>query len=198
VEDCTLPFAEVRTLSPVAFLQHLAGLLPVGGFVCGPDFRFGHRRAGDAELLAGLCRERGWSMQVVEPCAVGGRVVSSSAVREALEAGDLASVAAMLGRTYRLHGRVVPGDGRGRQIDVPTANLAELANAVPAEGVYAGRAHLAPHLPNHPLEPAAGPDTGPGPVSAAPWGSSRSFCSSPHRSTASPCRFPRIPCRCSP
>jgi riboflavin kinase/FMN adenylyltransferase len=104
--------------------------------VVGDNFRFGHRRHGDLELLRRIGHARGFEVHGVPPLRADGAVISSSAIREALDAGDVERAARWLGRPYAVAGEVVHGDGRGRELGCPTANL-ELENeVVPARGVY--------------------------------------------------------------
>lgn len=106
--------------------------------VVGEDFRFGHRAAGDVELLKRLGRVDGFDVEAV--ALVGdGEPLSSTLVRRLVAAGDVAGANAALGRPYAVRGPVVRGDARGRQLGYPTANLALPPGlAVPADGVYAG------------------------------------------------------------
>jgi riboflavin kinase / FMN adenylyltransferase len=108
--------------------------------VVGENFRFGHKAAGDRELLAALGRPRGIEVITVPLHADGDQVVSSTRVRAELAAGDVAAAAASLGRPYAVEGVVVAGDRRGGPLlGVPTANLEVPAGiALPADGVYAG------------------------------------------------------------
>jgi riboflavin kinase/FMN adenylyltransferase len=108
--------------------------------VVGKNFRFGHKAAGDPDLLAELGRPRGVEVVAVGLHADGDQVVSSTRVRGELAAGDVAAAAASLGRPYAVEGEVVVGDRRGRSLlGVPTANLAVPAGiAIPGDGVYAG------------------------------------------------------------
>jgi riboflavin kinase/FMN adenylyltransferase len=105
----------------------------------GEDFHFGHRRAGDVQLLRSLCKEIGVQLAVLLPVAMEGKVVSSSRVREALARGDVTMASKLLDRPYRLHGRVSTGQKRGKTLGFPTANLDPVRNFVPADGVYAVR-----------------------------------------------------------
>lgn len=106
----------------------------------GGNFRFGHRAAGDIDLLARLGAEHGFDAQAVDLVAAGDAAVSSTMVRRALAIGDVAAAAAALGRPHRVRGSVVRGDGRGRTIGVPTANMAVPPGmAVPTAGVYGTR-----------------------------------------------------------
>lgn len=135
-----LPFdAALAARSPQWFVrQLLCGRLGVRAVVAGPGVRFGHGGAGDLRLLQEeLHRVHG----LVHPCAgveVGGVAVSSTRIREAVAAGDVASATLLLGRPFALRGRVVEGDRRGRTLGFPTANLDVTRQVIPAHGVYAG------------------------------------------------------------
>lgn len=138
-----LPFTEkLSQLSPQAFVEHvLAGPLRTTRVVVGTNFRFGHRAAGDIGTLRDLGREHGFEVEAVDLLDLEGRPISSTAVREHLSRGEVARAADALGRPFVLEGVVVKGDGRGRAIGIPTANL-EVADRLqaPASGVYAGHA----------------------------------------------------------
>jgi len=131
----------LAALSPAAFVREVLGsMLGARHVVVGESFRFGHAREGDARTLEALGGREGFDVQVVPPVLHAGRPISSSRVREALAAGDVGEAAQLLGRPYALDGRVVRGDGRGRTLGVPTANLRADDQLLPARGVYAGRA----------------------------------------------------------
>jgi riboflavin kinase/FMN adenylyltransferase len=122
---------ELSQLTPEEFVDRV--LRPIGTqvVVAGEDFRFGRGRAGDLELLGRL----GFETRPV-PMVEG---VSSSAIREALQAGDIPTAARLLGRPPELQGPVVYGDRRGGTLGFPTANLAVAPDIlVPAYGIYAG------------------------------------------------------------
>ncbi|MFT4231479.1 MAG: bifunctional riboflavin kinase/FAD synthetase [Leucobacter sp.] len=109
--------------------------------VMGAGFRFGHRGAGDGELLHELGERYGFASEVLELVGEGdpAGMVSSSRIREAAMSGDVEAAARMLGRPLGVRGTVVHGDARGREIGFPTANLGgEIEGLVPADGVYAG------------------------------------------------------------
>lgn len=130
-------------LSPAEFFERVVrDELQARGLVEGPNFCFGKDRAGDVGRLQVLCEEAGMSLTIVEAVTEGGRIVSSSAIRAALQAGRLDEALAMLGRPYRLTGVVRPGAGRGQSLGFPTANLTDVATMLPADGVYAARAVL--------------------------------------------------------
>ncbi len=113
----------------------------------GHDFALGYKREGDAQYLTRLGQERGFTVHVLEPLTNAGEIISSSTIRAALRLGDVAHANKQLGRRFRLSGRVVKGDGRGKTIGIPTANLDVWSeHAVPANGVYAGWAWVG-HIP---------------------------------------------------
>ena len=131
----TMEFSYLRARE---FVDVLRNSLNMQGLVIGPDFAFGYQREGTPEVLAALGEELGFMVEVVHPVTFDDLVVSSTAVRECVEAGDVASAAALLGHPFTISGLVVEGDRRGRQIGFPTANVAvEPGCIVPAHGVYA-------------------------------------------------------------
>lgn len=130
-------------LSPEAFFEDvLARQLGARVVIEGYDFRFGRGRSGNTALLRGLCEKVGIAFEEVPPLVVGDGPVSSSRVRAALLAGDVAHAAELLGRCYRIAGTVVAGARRGRTIGFPTANLGDVPTVLPGNGVYAVRAVL--------------------------------------------------------
>jgi riboflavin kinase/FMN adenylyltransferase len=139
-----LPFtAAVAAQPPEEFaLRVLARQLQARFVVVGETFRFGRRRAGDVATLSRLGAAAGFGVEAVAPVLEDGRAVSSSRVREALAEGDAAAAARLLGRPFFVDARVVAGDGRGRTIGVPTANLETANEILPGRGVYAGRVRL--------------------------------------------------------
>ena len=136
--------SELAELSPQAFLTMLAEEIDLRLLLMGPDNAFGRNREATPERVRELGQTLGFSVEVLpRPLAANERVVSATAIREALAAGDLESVAAQLGRRYSIRGPVVVGDQRGRTIGFPTANIAITADrALPAFGVYATWAQL--------------------------------------------------------
>jgi riboflavin kinase/FMN adenylyltransferase len=106
----------------------------------GHDHGFGRGREGDVDTLRTLGASRGFGVEVVPPVVTDtGEAVSSSRIRRALGAGDLAAAAASLGRDYGVGGRVVPGDARGRGLGFPTINVLPESprKLLPPDGVYA-------------------------------------------------------------
>jgi len=107
----------------------------------GPEFRFGHGRAGDLALLREVGAEHGFVAHEISPMLVDGARISSSAIRTLLAAGDLDAAALLLGRPYAIAGKVVRGQQLGRKLGYPTANL-RLGGKTPAlGGIYATRVH---------------------------------------------------------
>jgi len=132
---------QVASIEPQAFIEMLHHHLGFSQLWVGYDFALGKNRAGDVPMLRQLGEQFGYSLQVVDAVRQGEDVVSSSRIRSALEKGEISTVTKLLGRPFSLRGRVIHGDGRGKQIGVPTANLeVDRARAVPGAGVYACRA----------------------------------------------------------
>ena len=138
-----LPFTtEFSQLSAEEFVRLvLVDTLHAGLVVVGTNFRFGHKAAGTVAQLGLLGADFGFKVIGLDlvPSAGGTEPVSSTAVRVAVAAGDLAAATAGLGRPHRVEGTVVEGDRRGRDLGYPTANLASTEHAaIPTDGVYAG------------------------------------------------------------
>lgn len=107
-------------------------------FFIGHDHAFGKDRGGNEELLQRLAPENGFSVEPIPPLAFDGMVVSSTKIRQALKRGDVDDARRMLGRPYSVRGLVVRGDGRGRQLGIPTANVRPVDEhkLMPEHGVY--------------------------------------------------------------
>ena len=137
-----LPFTiETAKQRAAAFSAELQQRTRLRELWIGHDFALGYQREGNAEFLTQLGREHGFTVHAVEALTNDGEIISSSNIRAALRAGAVAHAAHLLGRPFRVSGKVVPGDGRGRTIGVPTANLEVWSDhALPANGVYACRA----------------------------------------------------------
>ncbi|MCL6626462.1 bifunctional riboflavin kinase/FAD synthetase [Alicyclobacillus shizuokensis] len=126
-----------KTSAETFVRDHLGPLRPCR-VVVGSDFHFGQGGRADVEDLRRLCAELGVPVSVVDHVEENGLKVSSSHIREHLAYGRVEAAEALLGRPYRIEGRVVHGDARGRTIGFPTANLELLDEYVlPAPGVYA-------------------------------------------------------------
>ena len=125
-------------LSPDAFIQDLlVNGLGVKYLVVGDDFRFGNGRAGDFAMLRKAGLKQGFDVVNMNTFLLDGQRVSSTRVRLALSAGDLVCAGKLLGRQYRMSGRVAHGDKKGRTIGFPTANIHLHRIATPLRGVFA-------------------------------------------------------------
>ncbi|MCP9209381.1 bifunctional riboflavin kinase/FAD synthetase [Streptomyces cucumeris] len=140
-----LPFtAEFSRLSPGDFVvKVLVDKLHARVVVEGPNFRFGHRAAGNVEFLRELGTTYDYQVEVIDLYergeAGGGEAFSSTLVRRLVADGDVTGAMEVLGRPHRVEGVVVRGAQRGRELGFPTANLETLPHtAIPADGVYAG------------------------------------------------------------
>lgn len=111
--------------------------LAVRHLIIGDDFRFGQGRAGDFALLQSAGQTHGFGVEAMHTIEIDGERVSSSAVRDALGAGDLEHAARLLGRPYSIAGRVVHGDKIGRRLGFPTANIQLKRKRVALTGVFA-------------------------------------------------------------
>lgn len=130
-------------LTPDEFFQRIVlGELNAAGLVEGPNFFFGHHRAGNVDTLKALCEAAGRTLEVVPAVIVNGRMISSSEVRSRIAAGQIAEAVEMLGHPYRVRGTVGTGAARGRTIGFPTANLEKITTLLPPDGVYAGRCSI--------------------------------------------------------
>jgi riboflavin kinase/FMN adenylyltransferase len=134
---------ELAALTAREFVSLLVERLRMRGLVIGPGFALGRGREGKAATLRALGRELGFGVEEVGPLEVGGLVVSSTAIREALSRGDMGTASKMLGRHFSLSGPVVGGSERGRVLGFPTANLGvDPDQALPGDGVYATLGHV--------------------------------------------------------
>ncbi|HKN96916.1 MAG TPA: bifunctional riboflavin kinase/FAD synthetase [Pseudonocardiaceae bacterium] len=145
---CVLPFTLELSRVPADEFVHelLVDRLHVAAVVVGQNFTFGHRAAGNVARLRELGHRFGFTTEGAEMVTVPkdgagsdeDMVFSSTYIRSCIDAGDVTAATAALGRPHRLEGIVVRGDGRGRELGYPTANLSTARYAaVPADGVYA-------------------------------------------------------------
>jgi riboflavin kinase/FMN adenylyltransferase len=123
--------------APTFIQRLLVEGLAVRYLVIGDDFRFGKGRQGDFAMLDAAGREHGFQVAAMHTFNVDGLRVSSTLIRDALARDDLATAEKLLGRPYRMCGRIVHGDGRGRTIGFPTANIHLHRRGSPVSGVYA-------------------------------------------------------------
>lgn len=150
----------VRNMAAEAFVEELlVERLHSVFIVAGDDFRFGANRSGDVSLLDAMGERLGFEVET-SPLIGGGEAISSTRIRDALDAGDVTAAAALLGRDYELVGSVVPGAGRGADMGVPTANVdVDASLSIPGHGVYAVRAgthDLVPAVANVGVRPTFG------------------------------------------
>ncbi|MGH7353816.1 MAG: bifunctional riboflavin kinase/FAD synthetase [Candidatus Rokuibacteriota bacterium] len=142
--DATVVLAfsrDLAVLEPEAFVEAvLLDRLRARAVVVGFNHRFGRAARGDARLLESLAGRLGFAAHVVPPLVVDGGPVSSTAVRMALQAGDVEAAMRLLGRAYSVTGPVVPGAARGRTLGFPTANVQPERPVLVPAGVYACRA----------------------------------------------------------
>eukprot|EP00435_Cladocopium_sp_Y103_P044236 s472_g12.t1 len=129
-KERVLPFAEVRGLSPKDFVDFLVDVLGAEGAVCGENFRFGFKAAGDAAMLKELGRARGIPVTIAPLCCSQGGTISSTRLREMLKAGQMEEAATILGRPHRVL-------WRSRRTDAKDSiQLLEPANQIPGDGSY--------------------------------------------------------------
>lgn len=128
--------------APDFVTDYLVSRIGAAGVATGEDFTFGKGRGGDVELLKFLGRANRLSVEAVAPVTEDGEPVSSSRIREALEAGDCDTAARLLTRPFAIEGVVEHGDKRGRELGYPTANIALGPYLRPRFGVYAVRGRL--------------------------------------------------------
>lgn len=138
----TEPFTrELAARSAEVFMTLLSNRLGLRRLLVGHDFALGRNREGDLPRLQELGKQLGYTVSVVHPVRMAGEVVSSSRIRTALAEGDVRLARRLLGRPYQVQGKIIPGDGRGRMIGIPTANLEIDPECIlPKVGVYACRA----------------------------------------------------------
>ncbi|MCP9954520.1 bifunctional riboflavin kinase/FAD synthetase [Actinomadura madurae] len=135
-----VPFTlELSKVPPDEFVRSvLADRLHAAHVIVGEDFRFGHKAKGNVALLRELGDKYDFTAEGM-PLVANGDTISSTYIRERLDAGDVEAAAQALGRPHRVEGVVVRGHQRGRALGFPTANLETLPHtAIPADGVYAG------------------------------------------------------------
>lgn len=133
-------------MAPEEFFQTvIVEKLKAKGLVEGPNFRFGKDRSGDAATLAQLCRDHGLRLQIIDAVESQDAMISSSRIRQLLASDGFDAGIELLGHPYTITGTVDDGDGRGRELGFPTANLTSMGQnfLLPAEGVFAGRTVVA-------------------------------------------------------
>jgi riboflavin kinase / FMN adenylyltransferase len=115
---------------------------PLREICVGHEWSFGRKRRGNLELLKTLGAQFNFNVVGISPVKINGAVVSSTAIRQAVEDGDFAKAAEMLGREYTILGTVTHGDNLGKKIGFPTANLSAHSEQFPPNGVYVAEAKI--------------------------------------------------------
>ena len=140
-EVIVLPFtSDVARLTPREFVERiLVDSLGARLVLVGDNFRFGHKQAGDTQVLAELGAQYGYEIEIVDAVKRRGRVVSSTEIRRSIESGNVTLAGRLLERPYALSGEVVHGHGIGAKQTVPTLNLQTVAEVLPMVGVYITR-----------------------------------------------------------
>jgi riboflavin kinase/FMN adenylyltransferase len=134
---------ELSTVTAYDFMSRLTRQLGLRHLLIGYDFALGKGREGNATRLTEIGSELGYTVEVVPALSDESGVISSTEIRKLIEVGNVAEAARLLGHPYSLHGPVIQGDGRGKTINVPTANIAySHEKMIPAKGIYACWAYL--------------------------------------------------------
>ncbi|MFK7859464.1 MAG: bifunctional riboflavin kinase/FAD synthetase [Granulosicoccus sp.] len=143
---------ELAVMSAEDFIRNvLVDKIGARHMIIGDDFRFGHQRSGTYNTLQQLSTQLGYSVEQSATCLHDAHRVSSTRVRQTLDVGDLDGAAELLGRPYRISGRVVHGEKVGRQLGFPTANVSLGRHRPPLRGVFAV---WATHIPSTNRYPA--------------------------------------------
>ena len=139
-----MPFTiELSRLSPQEFVQNiLVEQLRVRTVLVGENFRFGHKQAGDTQLLRELGRANGFEVITLPSVKAHGEVVSSTVIRREVTEGDVTQAGRLLGRPFVLTGEIIGGTGTGRKFTFPTLNLRPEQELLPVAGVYITRTLL--------------------------------------------------------
>ena len=145
VQICRFNFDFARINAEDFIIRILQQGLAVRWVLVGDDFRFGARRAGDFSLLKAFSSKCGFEVEEMAGYTLGDLRVSSTAVRNALAAGNLNLVRSLLGRCYSISGRVVEGDKLGKKIGFPTANIQLKHNRPPLSGIFVVEVELDKH-----------------------------------------------------
>jgi len=141
VHVCRFNYSWAQTTAEDFIERIIARGLGARWVLVGDDFRFGARRAGSFVMLKRAAPRLGFEVAALASVMLEGGRVSSTALRQALAAGELERAGRLLGRTYSISGRVVAGDGLGRKLGFPTANVQMKHNRPPLSGIFAVRLH---------------------------------------------------------
>lgn len=128
---------EVMNMEPEYFIKDIVNKLNIKYFVVGPDFRFGHQRKGDADLLKVLSSVYGYEVEVIEKEQLDGIDISSTYIREEIQKGNIEKGNQLLGYPFTVRGEVVHGRQLGRKMGMPTTNILPVRQKLlPPSGVY--------------------------------------------------------------
>jgi len=133
-----LPFTHSLSQSSAkSFIKNVRECIPFSHLVLGHDARLGHNREGDPLTIKAISKKWDFDIHYFKEHRHEGEIVSSTRIRDALQRGDLIDVEKLLGRSYSIYGPVIPGQGKGKKLGFPTANLRVLGLSLPPFGVYA-------------------------------------------------------------
>lgn len=140
----TQPFTrDLSSVSAFEYMSQLKQALGVGHLLIGYDFALGKGREGNAKRLTEIGKELGYTVEVIHAVSDESGVISSTEIRKLVSTGNVAEAANLLGYNYSLRGEVIHGDGRGRRINIPTANIDYPKQKVtPPNGIYVCWAHI--------------------------------------------------------
>lgn len=135
---------EFKSLEPESFFKnYIVDFLKAKLVVVGFNYRFGHKARGDGHLLKKLCGKYNVGLVIVNPVLYRGAPISSTRIRESIEAGNITDAKNMLGRDFSVMGTVIAGDGIGKGLGFPTANLSvDKSHVMPPRGVYATKTYV--------------------------------------------------------
>ncbi len=137
--------ADVSTVSAHEFMSRLKKSLGLKHLLIGYDFALGKDREGDAARLTEIGREMGYTVEIIPAVREKSSVISSTEIRKLIAAGHVTEAAKLLGYNYSISGPVIHGEGRGKKINFPTANIDyPKGKAMPANGIYACWGYLGP------------------------------------------------------
>ncbi|AOT68231.1 bifunctional riboflavin kinase/FAD synthetase [Geosporobacter ferrireducens] len=157
-----------RRLAPEQFIKEiLVNRLNMQYAVVGYDYRFGHKAKGDIHLLEDLKDQYGYQLQVIQPVAIENEIISSTVIRQLIQAGEISKANLYLGKPFSITGTVVRGKGRGgKQLGFPTANIETDAPFVlPSPGVYYTKTVLDQRIYNSATNVGYNPTFGDNPIS---------------------------------
>ena len=144
-EIVKIPFTHAfAELTPVEFISMIAAHRIINGLVVGENFLFGRGRSGNTGVLAEICSQKNWSLDIVESYKLRGNTVSSTSIRDCILRGKMEQASEMLGYPFIISGKVVTGDSRGHGFGYPTANIMLKSGKIyPARGSYAALVFIA-------------------------------------------------------